>query len=105
MHSTKDKPGGGGVPQFELDRVLMDEDDIDNKGMYHWGKDEEGEWKQVSNNEALVDNWTVVGVCHVVEWTDHEDTLTPEYDAKILEAYKEIKKYFPRAELVKCRLD
>ena len=104
-YSSKDRPGGGRVPQHELDRVLMDQDDVETDGLHHWRQNDKGEWKQASNNEAILDNWTVIGVCHVVKWTDGEDKLTEEYDAKVMEAYEKVKRRFPKAELVKVILD
>ena len=108
-YSNKERQGGGRVPQRELDRVIMDIDDIED-GL-HYGEfvfnDDTGrrEWHEANNNEAILDNWTVVGVCHVVKWTDGEDKLTEEYDAKVMEAYEKVKRRFPRAELVKVHLD
>ena len=100
-YSNKDMPGGGRVPQHELDRVIMDAEDVDDEG-WHF-VDERN--KTAPNNEAILDNWTVIGVCHVVKWTDHDEKLTPEYNAKIMEAYKKVKRRFPQAELVKVYLD
>lgn len=100
-YSSRTRPGGGSVPQHELDKVIMDEEDVDSGGWHYTFPDH----KTASNNEAILDNWTVIGVCHVVKWTDFEDKLTPEYDAKIMEAYKKIKRRFPKAELVKVHLD
>ena len=104
-YSSKDRPGGGRVPQHELDRVIMDMEDVDDDGLWHWRQDDKGQWSSASNNEAILDNWTVIGVCHVVEWTDKEHLLTKEYDAKIMAAYEKVKRRFPKAELVKVRLD
>ena len=109
-YSNKERPGGGRVPQHELDRAMLDVDDLDNDGL-HYGEfvfnDETGkrEYIEASNNEAILDNWTVIGVCHVVKWTDGEDKLTEEYDAKVMEAYEKVKKRFPKAKLVKVYLD
>lgn len=105
-YSSTDRPGGGRVPQHELDRVLMDQEDMDEKDLHFSAfNDESQQWFTARNNEAILDNWTVIGVCHVVGWTDHEDKLTPEYDAKIMAAYEKIKKKWPKAELVKVHLD
>lgn len=105
-YSSKDRPGGGRVPQHELDRAMLDLDDLEEDGIHHGVYDRENQtYREVTNNEAILDNWTVIGVCHVVEWTDNEEKLTPEYDAKIMDAYKKIKAKYPKAKLVPVHLD
>ena len=93
--------GGGDIPQHELDRAMLDRDDLEDGGLHFVDHKN----RQARNNEAIIDNWTVIGVCHVVAWTDNEDKLTPEYDQKVMEAYKLIKQRFPKAKLVKCHID
>ena len=92
---------GGRIPQHELDRAILDRDDLESGGLHFI--DHKG--NEAPNNEAILDNWTVVGVCHVVAWTDNEDKLTEEYDRKVMEAYKLVKQRFPQAKLVKCHID
>ena len=91
------------LPQHELDQVLMDEEDFDNKELLY--VDPTG--RESGNNEALVDNWTIVGVCMFV--TDHTEKypelLSDEYNARVQKAFKSIKRKFPKAELVECVLD
>ena len=91
------------VPQMELDRVLMDEEDWENKEMLFM--DEKG--REAKNNEALLDNWTIAGVCmFVTDHTDaHPELLSDEYNKKVQKAFKSIKRKFPKAEIVKCVLD
>ena len=94
---------GNMIPQHELDSVLMDEEDFDEKDLLF--VDRKG--KTASNNEALVDNWTIAGVCMFV--TDHTEKypelLSDEYNKKVQKAFQSIKRKFPKAELVECILD
>lgn len=91
------------IPQHELDAVFMDEEDWENKELLY--VDPKG--NEAGNNEALVDNWTVAGVCMFV--TDHTEKypelLSDEYNKKVQKAFQSIKRKFPKAELVECILD
>jgi len=91
------------LPQHELDHALMDDEDVENMGMI-W-QDETG--KTANNNEALVDNWKVVGVCQFVrDQSEHYDELlSEEYSNKAQEAFVKIKRKFPQARLITCVID
>ena len=94
---------GSMLPQHELDAVLMDEEDFDEKDLLFM--DRTG--RTASNNEALLDNWTIAGVCVFVD--DHTEKydalLSDEYNAKVQKAFQSIKRKFPKAEIVKCVID
>lgn len=91
------------LPQHELDAVFMDEEDWENKELLYI--DPTG--REAHNNEALVDNWTIAGVCVFVEdQTGRYDVLlSDEYNQKVQKAFSSIKRKFPKAKLVKCILD
>ena len=91
------------LPQHELDHALMDDEDVENMGMI-W-QDETG--KTAKNNEALVDNWKVVGVCQFIrDQSEYYDELvSEEYNKKVQEAFAKIKRKFPKAKLIQCVID
>lgn len=94
---------GNMLPQHELDHVLMDDEDAEKIGLI-W-EDEMG--NQTNNNEALVDNWKVVGVCQFIKdhSDDYDELVSEEYNMKVQKAFMKIKRKFPQAKLIQCIID
>ena len=99
INKAPGKMYGIGLPDHQLDGVIMDADDAEEFGLQDFYD------RPNKNNEALIDNWKCTAILRITHHTDREDSITDEYNAKIDEAIEKVKSRWPQAVIIEAEID
>lgn len=99
VNKAPSKMFGRGLPPHQLQGVIMDEEDAEEYGLYDFDD------RPNKNNEATLDNWECVGVIRITRHTDHQDTITDDYNQKIDEVIAKVKTRWPNAQVIEAKID